>query len=243
MIPRKEIVRNEKKGRKYEFTGETCIICKRNSDPITLYRIRAVRDIDDYKLRVHIIAGTIGGWVESAFNISQEGNCWIYPGAAAYHNTHVRDSAQIYDYAEVYEDAEVYGFALLFDNVKVYGSAKIFEHVVLCGHVKVYGSAKVFCRAYISGYAEIFDYAKVEGHAYLNGAITVFGDAILKGDVNLQQPDEFSKGVFDSNNDLERREEIYSLVDLKNEYDEEEEDYGEAYMPIDFGDWYDKEDD
>ena len=37
----------------------------------TLYRIRALKDFG------HVRAGTLGGFVASERNLSQDGNCWV----------------------------------------------------------------------------------------------------------------------------------------------------------------------
>ena len=58
--------------RKYEFTGETEILC----DGTVLHRIRALIDID-LGWRV-VKAGELGGWLECERNLSHYGNCWVY---------------------------------------------------------------------------------------------------------------------------------------------------------------------
>lgn len=49
----------------------------------TLYRIKALRDFSDVK------AGDWGGYVESEYNLSQEGNCWIFWHAKVWGNIQI----------------------------------------------------------------------------------------------------------------------------------------------------------
>jgi len=43
----------------------------------TLYRIRALRDIDE----IGVKRNQLGGYVESVFNLAQDGLCWIFNDA------------------------------------------------------------------------------------------------------------------------------------------------------------------
>ena len=89
--------------RKYEFTGET----KTLYDGTTLYRIRALIDIDlGWKI---VKAGELGGWVEKEGNLSHIGNCWVY------------------------ENAKVYGNAKGCGNAKICGDTKISGDAIVCG--------------------------------------------------------------------------------------------------------------
>lgn len=79
-----------------------------------LYRIKALKDFGDVK------TGDLGGYVETKFNLSQDGVCWIY------------NDAQVYGAAQVFGNARVYGNALIFGNARVYENAYvlgIFRHL------------------------------------------------------------------------------------------------------------------
>ena len=82
---------------KYEFTGETRIVCGR-----TLRRIKAIVAIG-----ATVAPGDIGGWIENENNLSVYGNAWVYGDAEVYGN------ASVYGNAEVYGDACMYGDALV----------------------------------------------------------------------------------------------------------------------------------
>lgn len=93
-------------GPKYEFTDETM-----NYDGHTLYRIRRIED------------GRLGGWIESEYNLSQDGKCFVYDTAQVYGNVEVCGEAQVYGNACVFDNAYVY------DTAKVYGDAAVFDNV------------------------------------------------------------------------------------------------------------------
>lgn len=54
-----------------------------------LSRLEALKDFNDVK------AGDLGGFVESADNLSQDGNCWLYDKSMAVGNSRVTGSARL----------------------------------------------------------------------------------------------------------------------------------------------------
>ena len=60
-----------------------------------LYRIRALEDFSNVK------AGDLGGYIESEFNLSQNGNCWIDRNCKAYEGASVMDNARVKGAAEL----------------------------------------------------------------------------------------------------------------------------------------------
>lgn len=124
--------------KKYKLTKENISYFSR-----TLYRIEALKDFGN------VNKGDKGGYVESEYNLSQEGDCWIF------------DNAKVYGYAEVYNNAFVYDNALVFgnayvsDNAEVYGNAKVFGNAKVSDSAKVYGDAQVSDNAEICSDAEI----------------------------------------------------------------------------------------
>ena len=56
--------------KKYELTDETMIV-----DGVIYHRIRACKDFDVQGY--HVKAGDLGGYVESEYNIDQDGNAWV----------------------------------------------------------------------------------------------------------------------------------------------------------------------
>ena len=57
---------------KYKLTEET-----KQHEGITLYRIQALIDIPS----IGVIAGDLGGWLESESNLGQDGNAWVCENA------------------------------------------------------------------------------------------------------------------------------------------------------------------
>ena len=114
---------------KYEFTGE-----EKSFFGITLKRIRAIRDIKRYGVKV----GDVGGWIEKKENLSQSGNAWVYGDAEVYGN------ARVYGNAQVYGDAEVYGNAWVCGNAQVYGDAEVYGNAWVCSPLYIQGRVYSF---------------------------------------------------------------------------------------------------
>ncbi len=142
---------------KYEFTGETKEWMGR-----TLHRIRAVRDI----AALGIVAGMLGGWIESEGNLSQ-----VYGDAWVYGNAQVSGDAWVYGNAQVSGNAWVYGNAQVSGNAQVYGDARV------SGNAWVYGDAWVYGNAQVSGDAWVYGNAQVSGNAQVYGDARVSGNA------------------------------------------------------------------
>lgn len=137
--------------RKYILTNETI---KFNGH--ILHRIKAVKNFDVFK------KGELGGWIESEYNLSQEGNCWVsnnamvYGNAAVYGNAWIFRNAKVYDYAKVYGNTWVYDNAIVYDNAVVYENAKVSGNAIVCAFAKVHGHTEICGDAVIqseSGYA------------------------------------------------------------------------------------------
>ena len=88
--------------KKYKLTEESISFNGR-----TLYRIESIRDFGLIK------KGQKGGFIESEYNLSHEGDSWVY------------DDAKVYGNAEVFGNANVSGNAMVSGNAKVSGNAYI----------------------------------------------------------------------------------------------------------------------
>ncbi len=94
---------------KYELTD-----IKRDYKETTVYRIRALEDIEnenDFQLDVK--KGDLGGWVSGYHNLSQQGKCWIY------------DNSIVTDNARVEDDAIVYGNSTMTENSSAYNRSEV----------------------------------------------------------------------------------------------------------------------
>lgn len=90
-----------------------------------LHRVEAVANFGDVR------KGTLGGWVESAKNLSQYGAAWIGEEGMALGD------------AVVDNDAQLFGVARIRDNVHLTDFAQVFGNADLSGNVRVGGRAKI----------------------------------------------------------------------------------------------------
>ena len=167
-------MRNLRKGgeemKKYELTDETIEYIGH-----TLHRIRAVRSFGDVK------KGELGGFIESEFNLTHEGNCWVAENARIFGDAQVFGKAEVNGKAVVCGDAQVFGKARIYDNAQVSGDAQVFGKAevngkaVVCGDAQVFGKARIYDNAQVSGDAQVFGKAEVSGNA------VVCRDAVVAG--------------------------------------------------------------
>lgn len=168
--------------KKYELTNIFI-----NEEGIKLFRIRALKDLNQGKVKV----GDLGGFVESEANLSHEGNAWIYDDAQVKKNARVYDDARVHGNAKVhgnavvYDDAAVGGNALVCIDAKVYGNAVVYGDAEVLGNARVYDSAQVFGFSKISG--QIYGDAKVYGNTRVRGNTQVFGSSNFLGNVKVYE--------------------------------------------------------
>ena len=109
--------------------------------------------------------GSLGGWIESEDNLSQEGDCWILHEAKVFRKAKVSENAKVKDNACIYGNACVRGNAKISGNAEVYGNVCIYDYVSISGYAKVFGSISICGYAGIRGDAIIklaSDYAVFE---------------------------------------------------------------------------------
>lgn len=142
--------------RKYEFTGETKLI-----EGVELRRIVAARSFGK------VSKGDLGGWIQSTFNLSLNGNCWVF------------DESAVYDHASITENAIVEKGSL------VYGRAAVRNDAIITTGSRVHDGAVVSGNAVISDYSEVlkngfvFDHARIENHSVVTDAATVCESALV----------------------------------------------------------------
>ena len=78
-----------------------------------LYRIKALKDFRDVK------KGTVGGYIESEQNLSQEGDAWVSGDARVSGNARVSGDAWVSGYARVSGNARVSGYARVLNRHSV----------------------------------------------------------------------------------------------------------------------------
>lgn len=105
---------------------------KKTKDGITVYRIKALKDIGD-KVR----AGDLGGYIQSEANLSTSGECWVAENAVVSENAIVNGNALVSG------NAVVTGYAWVIQKSVVTGNAIISGNAVVCGFAEVSGNAMV----------------------------------------------------------------------------------------------------
>lgn len=104
--------------KKYEFTGEIKTIFG-----IEFKQIRAIVNFG------YVVAGEIGGWIESEKNLNQSGNAWVYGDAR------VSGNARVYGDAEVKKDDDymVIGGAGRYNRFTTFFKCRDKTIKVVCG--------------------------------------------------------------------------------------------------------------
>lgn len=129
---------------KYVLTAETI-----KHKGVILHRIKAITSFRD------VMAGDLGGFVESEKNLSQAKRCWIYDNAKVYGKATVTSSARVKD------NADVSGEAAIRDSSKVLDNAVITDQAVIKNSTIVMEDARV------------------------SGKVKLSGNSVARGDVNL----------------------------------------------------------
>ena len=178
-------------------------------EPITLYRIRALKDFscptkEDSLFDNYINKGDLGGYIEKEENLSHEGGCWVYHNARVYGDAKVLENAHVYNLANVFGNAVVKGYSRLMGSAYVYGNAVISGQSELDGRVSVGDNSK------ISGNVSINNNCQIRGDSILDGDVALGGsnhviNAKLTGEVNLT-------GAFTINFDISSNEDITGYV-------------------------------
>ena len=128
--------------KKYKLTDESI-----SFNGKTLYRIEAVIDFSNNFSDVK--KGQKGGFIESEYNLSHEGDSWVYDDAKVY------DNAEVFGNAKVFDDAKVFGNAEVFGNANVSDNACVIENSFVKGNAKINGHAMISGNAIVCGNANI----------------------------------------------------------------------------------------
>ena len=103
--------------KKYELTGEFVVHWSGKK----LYRIRALVSFGV------VVAGQLGGFVESEKNLDQSlsGNAWVSSNAWVSGNARVYGDAWVSGDAEVYGDARVRSYAVISERKMIFGATNV----------------------------------------------------------------------------------------------------------------------
>lgn len=166
-----------------------------------LYKIKALRDFGDVK------KGDIGGFVENEYNLSHEGDCWIYNNAKVFGNAKVFDDAKVFDNTlifgdvrihdnvQIYNDAQIYGNTRIVDNAQIYDNVEIYGFTRIHGNVKVFNSAKIYGNARIHNNVKIYNNSRIYDYAIINDDVKVYGFSVISGNAYIAGDVEINKGT------------------------------------------------
>ena len=167
--------------RKYELTDETIMF-----EDNVLYRIRALKDIPG------AVKGDLGGFVRSEENLSQEGDCWIFPESKVVGNSKVSGDATILGEVTIFNDvnitdrAMINGNLIIADNVEISGKSNIFiESGIIRNKVKICDNVV------ISGKMRISNNVEISGNTVLLGNLKISDSSIIKSKYDFMIFKEF----------------------------------------------------
>ena len=151
--------------KKYEITDIA------HPDNPNLHRIRAVTDLNE-----DVLAGMLGGYVESYNNLDQEGRAWISENAIACENAVVCGDAVLTDHAVargnayVGNNAMMTGHAIAQDDAAICGGLLTGKSCV-CGYAVIRQDEQTLCAPIIDGSARVY--------GEISGNVVCRGDAVV----------------------------------------------------------------
>ena len=164
--------------KKYEILKDKSITI----DGHTLYRIKLLISLP------FMPEGTLGGFVESEYNLSQEGDCWIADEAAVYGHSVVTEGGWVGGSSRVYGHSIIRGTGYI-DDAVIIRSSEIKDKTVIKGSAILQESS-------IGGSTIIEDNARLEnvrvpwratinGDCYLKN-VSVCGEAYIQGNAVIE---------------------------------------------------------
>ena len=151
--------------KKYEITDIV------HPDSPNLHRIRAVTDLTE-----DVLAGMLGGYVESRDNLDQEGLAWISEDAIACENAVVCGDAVLADHAVAKGCAYVGNNAMMTDHAIAQDDAAICGGLLtgkscVCGYAVIRQDEQTLCAPTIDGNTRI--YGEISGNVVCRGNAVV----------------------------------------------------------------------
>lgn len=144
--------------KKYELTGQ-----KKEYKGRTLYRIRALKELDLGIGVGNVKKGDLGGWIQKiGLSLSHNGNSWVGEDAM------VMDNATVMDDAVFTGDAIAKNSAIIKGKTLVCGHAIIEDNAVISEHALIYGDTNVKDCGEVCGYAFVEDMT-IQGGEVIDG--------------------------------------------------------------------------
>ncbi len=140
-----------------------------------LRQIQALRDIGP-----NVREGDLGGYVEREWNLDQQGNSWIHPGAVCHERARIQMDAQLFGNSIAEGEAMVSGQAQICGDCIVQGNAyvsdaRIEDDVLVTGDAIVQKAPRGTGLPIICGKSRI--YGTVVGKVRLKDEIVVAGES------------------------------------------------------------------
>ena len=158
-----------------------------------LHRIRALKNFNDVK------TGDIGGFVESEWNLSQEGNCWIYDdaksmdsakctdesqmynGSCMYDNSRMLDNSRMYDNAMMYDNSKMFDNSKMYDNSRMYYYSKMCDNSRMCDYSRMYDNTIMYDNSEMYDYSEMCNNSKMYDNSKMYNNSTMYDNSSLHG--------------------------------------------------------------
>ena len=150
--------------RKYEMTEEFITYKGR-----VLTRIRALKDLPKHGVK----KGDLGGFIESSWNLTHKGSCWVADNAKVFEKGAVRGDSLVCGNATIRARAIVMGNAVVQDNALITSNANIKNNSIIKDNAMVLGFAQV------GGNAIVSDRAKVCADSMVYGGMPINGDMVI----------------------------------------------------------------
>lgn len=100
-----------------------------NGLPVNVYRIEATCDFETVE-GAEVLAGDMGGWVENAYNLSQEGKAWVDNSAVVFGAGRVEGDGLVADDAVC--EGIVSGNAVVRGHAKIERAAQCMDNCLVC---------------------------------------------------------------------------------------------------------------
>lgn len=149
--------------KKYELVKDSPMKIIIGNSQTTVYRVRALKDFGDVK------KGDLGGYIQSEYNLSQYGNCWIYDEAICWQSGKILNNSKLKDFAEIFGCGKIKDNAIVGGRCIVKDSSVISGFVILSDNITTLGTSRVY------------GYGPVDGNHTFNHN-TCIRDGIIQSD-------------------------------------------------------------
>ena len=159
-----------------------------------LRRIRALIDIG-----TDVKAGDLGGYVESAYNLSQYGDCWLYDDSRMFDHSRMRGNSQMHDHSlmldysimldnsRMHDNSMMLDYSRMFDYSHMHGNSRMHDHSEMRDYSQMHGNSRMHdnswmkCISYSALAIALFFTAMTAGIWYVEGELDFWLALIFGG--------------------------------------------------------------